>query len=198
MYYISLERNKKVRKTVRELGGREREDLAWPRQKKARQREEEQPRPCFFRNVPRFSTSAYSIRVKSWPSKQSVGTICLPIHTPSNLSRFRSFSTFRSDSPLLLYILLFNLSRLFDYSVFDYSFLSYFIFNWLGNKEIILYRFLREFLPKKIFYSCIWKGEEEGYIMIYIEKKNENWLIPQRFLSIKKASGGKKDTLQSI
>lgn len=34
--------------------------------------------------------------------------------------------------------------------------------------------------------------------MIYIEKKKENWLIPQRFLSIKKASGGKKDTLQSI
>lgn len=148
MYYISLERNKKVRKTVRELGGREREDLAWPRQKKARQREEEQPRPCFFRNVPRFSTSAYSIRVKSWPSKQSVGTICLPIHTPSNLSRFRSFSTFRSDSPLLLYILLSNFSRLF-------RFRAYFIFNWLGNKEIILYRFLREFLPKRIFYSCI-------------------------------------------
>ena len=128
-----------------ENGGGERKrerDLAWPRQKKARQREEEQPRPCFFRNIPRFSILAYSIYAlnrgqannRSGPfvflsNLSRFLSFSIVVHfqvlqctfiyitiTWSNLSRFRSFSIIHSRfSSVLLYILyLFTIFLVFD------------------------------------------------------------------------------------
>ena len=108
-----------------ENGGGERKrerDLAWPRQKKARQREEEQPRPCFFRNVPRFSISGlFNIRVKSWPGKQSVGTVCLPVQ-PLSFSIVFNCRSFPGSS-VYFYIYYDNVIQSFSFSiVFNYSF----------------------------------------------------------------------------
>ena len=123
-----------------ENGGGERKrerDLAWPRQKKARQREEEQPRPCFFRNVPRFSISAYSIYAlnRGQANNRSGSFVFL-----SNLSRFRSFSIvvhFQVLQCTFIYITITwsNLSRFRSFSIIHsrFSRVFYIYYNCLPS-----------------------------------------------------------------